>query len=174
MRVASKLLPHVWVKEIREDKSIRQTDVERFTEALGPRYRISQSHLSKIEKGLSPLAGLGPMRMDALRQALGLSTEEWIEGTGLSIVTPDDLQPIGNSPVPPVVAPLDLPLVIPPELQQLIDEKADKPGYEALNSKKALQALTAQRAYLGAEDGPQTVDQWQEYFLSIRRWLPTS
>ena len=81
------LAPHVWLKEYRQDKGIRQEDVERFTSALGARSKISQSHLSKIERGNAPLEGLGAERLDALRQALKVSPEVWVEHTGLVIVT---------------------------------------------------------------------------------------
>lgn len=83
-----KIGPHEWIREVREDKGIRQSDVEDRTAQLGARHKISQSHLSKIEKGRAPLAGLGAERMDALRQVLGISPAEWAEKTGFQIVTP--------------------------------------------------------------------------------------
>lgn len=82
-----KLPPHEWLREYRQDKGVRQEDIERLTAAYGPRSKISQSHLSKIERGNAPLIGLGAERINALRLALGMSAEEWVENTGVQIVT---------------------------------------------------------------------------------------
>ena len=91
--------PHEWLRERREDRGIRQVDVETRSMEMDPRLKISQSHLSKIEKGHSPLAGLGAEKLNVLRQILGISSEEWVRRTGLNIVvaaspTPDEVRPI--------------------------------------------------------------------------------
>lgn len=106
--------------------------------------------------------------------ALGMKVAEIAELKPDLILTPDEpaLAPRRGPPIPPVVGPVDVPLEIPNELQELIDEYGDRPGYEALRNRKSLQTLSVHRAYLGEEDGPQTADQWHEYFLSLRRWLP--
>ena len=84
-----RLLPHEWLRQVREDKGIRQTDVETRSTELGQ--RISQSHLSKIEKGASPLAGLGAAKLDVLRRVLGIPVDVWLHHTGLELVTPSAL-----------------------------------------------------------------------------------
>ena len=86
--VALKLAPHEWIRSIREDKGIRQSDVEKRSAEFGA--KISQSHLSKIEKGNAPLAGLGAERMDALRRALDLTPEDWVSHTGLRLVVKEE------------------------------------------------------------------------------------
>lgn len=95
-----KLEPHEWLREQREDRKIRQSDIESLTAKMGSKSRISQSHLSKIEKGHSALIGLGAERMDALRKALGLTPEEWLSGTGIQIVTEVPSYDRKLSPVP--------------------------------------------------------------------------
>lgn len=86
--MALKLAPHEWIRSIREDKGIRQSDVEKRSAEFGA--KISQSHLSKIEKGNAPLAGLGAERMDALRRALDLTPEDWVSHTGLRLVVKEE------------------------------------------------------------------------------------
>lgn len=74
--------PRLWLKRTREDRSIRQEDVVTYTARLGPEYAISKALLCHVEGGRSRLSALGPKRLEALRQALGISEEEWAVGVG--------------------------------------------------------------------------------------------
>ena len=67
---------------------------------------------------------------------------------------------------------MDVIVEVPRELQGLIDKYGDQPGYEALKNHKTVQILAVRRAYMGEEDNLQTVEDWRDYFLDMRRWLP--
>jgi len=142
-----KLPPHEWLKEYRLDKKIRQEDVERFTASLGARSKISQSHLSKIERGNAPLIGLGAERINALRMALGLSAEDWVENTGIQVVTTapqEEERPLTDAErrgwkIPKVEKPLE----VPDSLQEAID------------------------LYAHGDNAPMAEPRWVRAFLSI-------
>lgn len=158
-----KLEAHEWIRERREDKGIRQADVEEQTAALGPRHRVSQSHLSKIEKGRAPLIGLGPERMDALRRVLGLSPEEWTRGTGLQIVAPT------SDPHPASAAALgydvpDTPPEIPDTLLEAGRLYGDTPAFAGLRDPRWQRFL----ADLPYKNGPRTPEAWLERFVEAQ------
>lgn len=79
-----------WLIDQREKQKLRQDEVDQRSRDMGA--RISQSYLSQLERGVKPLSSLGPDRMDVLRRIYGISLEEWVKQTGLSIVTPTDLR----------------------------------------------------------------------------------
>ncbi len=107
-----------------------------------------------------------------LTKALGLSVAEIADLNPDLIVTEEAFPNRNGSPIPPVVAPIDVVLEIPDELKELIATHAHQPGYEALRNPKTVQILAIRRAYMGEEDSLQTVEQWRDYFLDMRRWLP--
>lgn len=72
-----------WLRARRQALGLRQEQVEAATAAAGEHARVTQSYLSKLERGLRPLASLTPARQDALRRALELSPSEWAARTGL-------------------------------------------------------------------------------------------
>ncbi|GGK91610.1 helix-turn-helix domain-containing protein [Deinococcus radiotolerans] len=69
--------PRLRLKHAREARKIRQEDVATYTSQLGPEHAISKTLLSHVELGRSRLSALGPKRLDALRQALGMTADEW-------------------------------------------------------------------------------------------------
>ena len=75
----------------------------------------------------------------------------------------------GAPPVAPVVAFRDTPVVIPKELQQVIDEHGDR--YPELRDPTVQKIIAAPRNFGGPDNGPQTVEDWYEYFLLTRRYL---
>lgn len=167
-----KLDPHEWIRQTREDRGLRQTDVERQSVELGLQLKISQSHLSKIEKGHSPLAGLGALKLDALRQILGVDPDEWVEKTGLELVTAATSSP--RRPGPPVsVAPVvpfrETPITIPSELQEMVEKHGD--AYPVLKTEQMQRMLAAPRNFGGAEVGPQTAEDWFDYWMANKRFL---
>ena len=88
-----------WLKDARRDQT--QEDIEEATARFGPESRVTQSYLSKIERGAKPLSALGAARMDALRRVLGISAEMWLTRTGYEIVTRENAH---NRVSPDVVA----------------------------------------------------------------------
>lgn len=81
-----------WLRERRQALGLRQDQVEAATAAAGEHARVTQSYLSKLERGLRPLSSLTPARQDALRRALDLSASEWAARSGLSVL----LVPLGD------------------------------------------------------------------------------
>lgn len=163
-----KPLAHEWLKEYRLDKKIRQEDVERFTSALGPRSRISQSHLSKIERGNAPLIGLGAERIDALRQALGLSLEEWLDYTGIQIATAVAELPEAPAGFPEPLYKKRDEIYMPEGLLEAIRLFGDVPEYADLKLPDVQRQLANHRGFDG---GPQTAGQWLAFFQANKPWI---
>lgn len=154
-----------WLLERREDLSLTQTEVDRRTRQLGPNFRISQSYLSQIEKGTRPFTDLGPERMDALRRVYGVSAEEWVRRTGVSLMTPDDLA--RPSTAAEVAQPITYEYKVPDALQEAIDEYGDR--FPAMRSEPVIRNLSLAQYYDGR--GPQTAEEWLSYYLSIAKWI---
>lgn len=132
---------------------------------------ITPDYLNKLERGTAPLARASLAVREGIRTVLGYTTQEWFELTGLYAphTPPAPATPAGP-PIPPVIDPVTLPLIIPPELQQVIDEYGTQ--FPELNNETTLRALVAPRLFAGHSQGPQTPQQWLEYFLMNRRWFP--
>lgn len=72
-------------------------------------------------------------------------------------------------PIPPVVPHRETPVTIPPELQQVIDEHGGT--YPELRDPTIQKIIAAPRNFGGPDNGPQTAQDWLEYFLVTRRYL---
>lgn len=130
---------------------------------------ITPDYLNKLERGKAPLARASLDVREGIRTVLGYDQHRWQELTGL--YTPNDSPPPRRPPpVPPVVDPITLPLVIPPELQEVIRDYSQQ--FPELSNETTLRALVAPRLFAGHSQGPQTAEQWLEYFLMNRRWFP--
>jgi len=81
---------HVWLRELRRKLGLNQHDVEQGTAAFGEAARVTQSYLSRLERGSKPLSALTPPKMNALRVLYRVSPDEWTAHTGLAIITPPD------------------------------------------------------------------------------------
>ena len=153
------------LRRARERLSLTQDQV---AEVLG----VDKSYISKLEGGLHhagrskyfpqlvAVLRLGP---DEIRQ---LNPGAVIEAPRSGAASPGRRGP----PLPPVVEPLDLPLQVPAELEQVIGEYGHR--YPELRSEATVRALCAPRLFAGQGHGPQTSEEWLEYFLMNRRWLP--
>ena len=131
------------VRRRREGRGLTQ-------DQLADSLNIDKSYISKLEGGVYHVAR--SKYFPRIAEALNLSEDD-IRGINPSAVfsLPEDSAstPRRGPPIPPVVGPIDVALEIPNELQKLIDEYADRPGYEALKNRKSLQTLSVHRAYLG-------------------------
>ena len=141
---------------------------------------FSQQWLSRIEADSvgDAIKKARPMMIASLAYLLKVDSTKFYDRVGVAIA-PVPLTERGatpafanGSPIRPVVAPLEVTVEIPRELQGLIDQYGDQPGFEALKNHKSVQILAVRRAYMGEEDGLQTVEDWRDYFLDMRRWLP--
>ena len=84
-----------WLRERRRALGLQQGVVEEATAQAGEHARVTQSYLSKLERGVRPLSSLTPVRQDALRRALELSASEWAARSGLTTL----LAPAGDEVV---------------------------------------------------------------------------
>lgn len=154
------------IKERRLDLGLNRpafvTEMRRHGQEITPDY------LNKLESGRAPLARASVEVREAIRAVLGWDADTWFEKTGL--FSPAATSGRRPPPVPPVVDPIEMPLVIPDALQQMIDEHGGR--YSQLHNERALRILTAPRLFGGPTEGPQTADQWLDYFLMIRGYLP--
>lgn len=154
-----------WLQEVREDRSLTQTEVDRRTRQLGENYRVSQSYLSQIERGTRPFTDLGAERMDGLRRVYGISPEEWVKRTGISLMTPDDVSLTSDANES---APGYFPeYTIPSGLQSAIEKHGDR--FPALRTEAVQRNLSLARYYDG--NGPESADDWLSYYLSIAKWI---
>jgi len=139
---------------------------------------VSQQAVGYWETGKVDLRKVHPRRLAAYANVLRISLSELAEAVGHEVkelfpdMEFDSTARRSGPPIPPVAPRIEIPLEIPEQLQEVIDAMGHKPGYEKLRSEKALRALTALRNYLGPDEGPQNADQWLEYFLNMRQWLP--
>ncbi|WP_027480999.1 LexA family transcriptional regulator [Deinococcus pimensis] len=78
--------PHQWLRELRVRLGLRQDEVETRTAALGEDARVTQSYLSRLERGTKPIVALTPARLDALRRVYHVQPDEWAARTGLRLV----------------------------------------------------------------------------------------
>lgn len=150
-----------WLKDRREDAELTQSDVDRETQQLGPRFRVSQSYLSQIEKGTRPFTDLKPEKMDALRRLYGVSREEWISMTGVVLMTPQEAAEAE------MAEPLKPTYEIPEGLREAIKLFGDE--FPAMRTEPVKRNLSLARYYEGP--GPQTPQEWLAYYLSIAKWI---
>ncbi|WP_052326681.1 helix-turn-helix domain-containing protein [Deinococcus peraridilitoris] len=160
--MTTKLEPREWLREVRQDRNMRQEDIEAKTAELGA--KISQSHLSKIERGHATFSSLGPERMDALRRALRISPEEWAANTGLKIVSPEDVSPASTKL--DVTAPP--PLEVTDSLREAIERFA-KPGsrYADMGEDRWLRLLTN----IDHRVEPETPEEWLEVYIDLSKHI---
>lgn len=69
--------PRLWLKHTRQSRRLSQEHISTYTAQLGPQSTISRTRLSHVECGRIKLTSLGPQRLEALRQALGIPADEW-------------------------------------------------------------------------------------------------
>ena len=63
----------------------------------------------------------------------------------------------------------ETPVTIPAELQRMIDNNADR--YPQLLDPTIQRIVAAPRNFGGPDNGPQTEDEWLEYWQMNRRWF---
>lgn len=133
---------------------------------------LNQTTVSELEGGRYDLANLTAARLAGLSRGLDWTLAEMeaaLEvdfGLGLYESTPPTRP---GPPIPPVVPHRETPVVIPLELQQVIDEHGGT--YPELRDPTIQKIIAAPRNFGGPDNGPQTAQDWLEYFLVTRRYL---
>ncbi|MDV6376454.1 helix-turn-helix domain-containing protein [Deinococcus arenicola] len=103
-----------------------------------------------------------------LSEALGLSKEE-IRELKPEIIWEDRSPTRPGPPIPPVVPFRETPISIPPELLQMVEKHGD--AYPVLKTAQMQRMLAAPRNFGGAEVGPQTAEDWFDYWMANKRFL---
>ena len=154
------------IKERRLDLGLKRpafvAEVARHGEDMTPDY------LNKIESGARALANTSPALREAIRAVLGYSAEEWQELTGLYTPAADTPARKGP-PVPPVVPFRETPVSIPRELQEMIEQHGDQ--YPMLRDPTIQRIIAAPRNFGGPDAGPQTAEDWFEYWMVTKRYI---
>lgn len=77
--------------------------------------------------------------------------------------------PRKGPPVPPVVPFRDTPVTIPRELQEMIDKHSGQ--YPMLLDPTIQRIIAAPRNFGGPDAGPQTAEDWFEYWMVTKRYI---
>lgn len=72
-------------------------------------------------------------------------------------------------PIPPVIPFRETPITIPPQLLEMVEKHGD--DYPVLKTERMQRMLAAPRAHGGLEVGPQTVEDWFDYWMANKRFL---
>lgn len=166
-----------FLRERMDDRGLNAPALGRLMLAYGE--KVSDDYLRKLARGYSDLSSASLSVREAIRKALKIPAAEWEEVTGLATAAAidPDIQGTdagfqaapGAPPIAPVVPFRDTPVAIPKELQQVIDEHGDR--YPELRDPIIQKIIAAPRNFGGPDNGPQTAEDWYEYFLLTRRYL---
>ncbi|UQN05506.1 hypothetical protein [Deinococcus sp. QL22] len=145
---------------------------------------FSQQTLSRLESDKTGeyIANARPRIQRMLSYLLGWSAEEFEAAVGISIPAVSYLGSVptestletytprrGGPPIPPVVSFRETPISIPNELLEMVEKYGDT--YPILKTERMQRMLAAPRAHGGLEVGPQTADDWFEYWIANKRFL---
>lgn len=106
-------------------------------------------------------------RFARLLEALDWTPEQFTEATELDV--PLALPRRSGPPIPPVVPFRETPISIPNELLEMVEKYGG--DYPALKTQRMQRMLAAPRAHGGLEVGPQTAEDWFDYWMANRRFL---
>lgn len=154
---------------LRKSKGLSQEEVaSRITEITGE--EVGQAAVSYWELGKVDLKKVHPRRVQAYAEALGISEDRLAEAAGLD---PEELFPTAPArkgpPVPPVVPFRETPVSIPRELQEMIDKHSGQ--YPMLRDPTIQRIIAAPRNFGGPDAGPQTAEDWFEYWMVTKRYI---
>lgn len=110
---------------------------------------------------------------NALVRELNLSLEEVRAISPDAVVTvaaPEEEKPGRRGPpVPPIIPFRETPITIPRELLEMVEKHGD--AYPVLKTEQMQRMLAAPRNFGGAEVGPQTAEDWFDYWMANKRFL---
>lgn len=151
------------IKSARDRISLTQ---EQVADALA----VDKSYISKLEGGQHH-AGRSkyfPKLVDVLQL-----TEAEIQilnpAAVVTFAAPAPSPSRGGPPIPPVIPFRETPISIPPELQEMVEKHGD--AYPVLKTERMQRMLAAPRNFGGAEVGPQTAEDWFDYWMANKRFL---
>lgn len=150
-----------FLRQVIKDRGMEIQQVAEKAAVPSPEY-LSTMLAGRINVGKSK-------HFPAIARALGLNAEDIAYINPNLVVQVVQQTAPGAPPVAPVVPFRDTPVVIPKELQQVIDEHGDR--YPELRDPTIQKIIAAPRNFGGPDNGPQTAEDWYEYFLLTRRYL---
>lgn len=130
---------------------------------------VDRTYISQMANG--KVSWTNSRYFPALTQALGM-TEEQIRAVkpyAVIEMTAPDPAPRRGPPVPPVVPFRETQITIPAELLQMVEKYGD--DYPVLKTVQMQRMLAAPRNFGGAEVGPQTAEDWFDYWMANKRFL---
>ncbi|MVN86853.1 helix-turn-helix domain-containing protein [Deinococcus sp. HMF7620] len=128
----------------------------------------NQSYMSALENGRYNVAN--SEYFPALAQLLRLTIEQVREINPSAVITvAADPGPRRGPPIPPVVPFRETPITIPHELLEMVEKHGD--NYPILRTPQMQRMLAAPRNFGGAEVGPQTAEDWFDYWMANKRFL---
>ena len=132
----------------------------------------NQSYLSALENGRYNVANSEYLPL--LAQVLKLTVEEVKAINPAAVITlaapePKPAPRRGGPPIPPVIPFRETPISIPPELEEMVEKHGD--DYPVLKTERMQRMLAAPRNFGGAEVGPQTAEDWFDYWMANKRFL---
>ena len=146
------------IRRARERKTLTQ---EQVAEHLG----VDKSYVSKLEGGLHH-AGRSKY-FPQLVATLDLTPDEVRDLNPGAVI---EVAPARKGPpVSPVVPFRETPISIPPELTAMVEQYGHQ--YPILNTERMQRMLAAPRAHGGLEVGPQTPEDWFDYWMANKRFL---
>ena len=130
----------------------------------------NQSYLSALENGRYNVAN--SEYLPALAQLLKLTVEEVKAINPSAVITlaaPEPAPRRPGPPIPPVVPFRETPISVPRELLEMVEQHGD--AYPVLKTERMQRMLAAPRNFGGAEVGPQTAEDWFDYWMANKRFL---
>lgn len=148
-----------FLREILTERGLQIQQLAELTTVPDPDY-LSNLLSGRINVGKSK-------HFPSIAKALGLNAED------VAYINPNLIVQVaasaGPGPLPSVVPFRDTRVVIPKELQRMIDNNAHR--YPQLLDDSLQRILAAPRNFGGPQNGPQTEDEWLEYWQMNRRWF---
>ncbi|MFB9991266.1 helix-turn-helix domain-containing protein [Deinococcus oregonensis] len=150
-----------FLREILTERGLQIQQLAELTSVPDPDY-LSNLLSGRINVGKSK-------HFASIARALGLTAEDVEYINPNLIVQVAEKKSRGGPPIPPVVPHRETPVVIPRELQEVIDEYGE--DYPELLDPTIQRIIAAPRNFGGPDNGPQTAKDWFEYFLVSRRYI---
>lgn len=135
---------------------------------------LNQTTVSELEGGRYEVSNLAIARLAGLARGLEWTLAELEAALGLdfdlgSLEQADKPRRPGPPSVAPVVPFRQTRITIPRELQEMVEKHGD--AYPVLKTEQMQRMLAAPRNFGGAEVGPQTAEDWFDYWMANKRFL---
>ena len=154
------------IRKRREDKGLTQEQVVEATTVPVAAY-LSELENGKVSVGRSK-------HFPSLASYLNLSEDDIRAINPSAVITVAAPEPASaprrpGPPIPPVIPFRETPISVPRELLEMVEKHGD--AYPVLKTERMQRMLAAPRNFGGAEVGPQTAEDWFDYWMANKRFL---